>query len=142
MSSEVVVMEGLFSSPRRKSSDDNMIPLINIVFLLLIFFMIAGQIRNLVPGIELPVGDSEREAVEADFELSLNQDRVLFLNGEEVDPALLPERLVDVEHISLVVDRRLSAKDLDEILAVLRDQSTASVNLLLENTTNVSSEWE
>lgn len=34
---------------RAASNDDNMVPLINVVFLMLIFFMVAGQIRKADP---------------------------------------------------------------------------------------------
>ena len=33
-------------APRKDNSDDQLIPLINIVFLMLIFFMVAGQISE------------------------------------------------------------------------------------------------
>jgi biopolymer transport protein ExbD len=31
---------------KKNDSDDNLIPLINVVFLMLIFFMVAGQIQK------------------------------------------------------------------------------------------------
>ena len=34
---------------RISSDDDNMVPLINVVFLMLVFFMVAGQIKKVVP---------------------------------------------------------------------------------------------
>lgn len=34
---------------KRVSSDDNMVPLINVVFLMLVFFMVAGQIKKADP---------------------------------------------------------------------------------------------
>lgn len=34
---------------RAASNDDNMVPLINVVFLMLVFFMVAGQIRKADP---------------------------------------------------------------------------------------------
>lgn len=128
-------MNSLLISPRRKASDDNMIPLINIVFLLLIFFMIAGQIRNLVPELELPTGDSARKAIESEFKLALTRNKLLYLNGETIELASLAAQLAEVSHITLVVDRRLTAKDLDAVLNILRETSSASVNLLLESTT-------
>ena len=41
-----------------RSSDDGLIPMINIVFLLLIFFMIAGQIAQQEPNLQLPISQS------------------------------------------------------------------------------------
>lgn len=126
----------LATTPRRNASDDNMIPLINIVFLLLIFFMIAGQIHNLVPDMQLPTGESERQPAETSFKLSLSANNKLYLNGEEIQLEALSARLEGVEKIVLVIDRRLTAKDLDPLLNELRANSSAGVSLLLENVTN------
>ena len=49
-------MELIRSKKPNSNSDDNLIPLINIVFLLLIFFMVAGQMQKpLATDITLPV---------------------------------------------------------------------------------------
>lgn len=58
-------MEVAHSETHKKSSiDDNMIPLINIVFLMLIFFMVAGHISQSTPvKVSLPhsISDSRQQ---------------------------------------------------------------------------------
>jgi len=39
---------------RKAGDDDNMVPLINVVFLMLVFFMVAGQIRKADPIAVIP----------------------------------------------------------------------------------------
>ncbi|WP_288355678.1 biopolymer transporter ExbD [uncultured Cycloclasticus sp.] len=55
-----------------------MIPMINIVFLLLVFFMIAGHMRDIQDqGIELPVSENGAQAVEKTVTLQLT-DKMSF----------------------------------------------------------------
>ena len=50
------------SRPKRQL-DDSMVPAINIVFLLLIFFMIAGHIEARNADLQIPASSSEGELV-------------------------------------------------------------------------------
>lgn len=82
------------NSSRKSKGDDNMIPMINIVFLLLIFFMVAGQVSTLkAPGIELPANDGGDKPDKAPLKLVLTKDNQINLSGvsltlEELDAAL------------------------------------------------------
>ena len=115
----------------RRLADDNMIPLINIVFLLLIFFMIAGQIRNASPALELPSGEQGQEPANTAMRLAVMPDGSLELNGETTDEAALLETLsASKPAITLFVDHRLQASDLDTVLGTLRRAGVASVTLL------------
>src|SRR5690606_24728351 len=77
--------------PRRTGGDDNIIPMINIVFLLLIFFMVAGQIKAMdSAGVELPDGDLGARARPEAITLAMDSHNRLSLNGTPVpltDPA-------------------------------------------------------
>ena len=75
-------MNPLLTPRRRAASDDNLIPLINIVFLLLIFFMVAGQMqRPMAADIRLPDIDSQQPA-QGDIQLELTADGGLWLNQQ------------------------------------------------------------
>ena len=50
-------------SLRRRRDDDPILPLINIVFLLLIFFMLAGRITEVIPSIWSRRSRSARRAM-------------------------------------------------------------------------------
>ena len=113
----------------RPSRDLNMIPLINIVLLLLIFFLIAGQLAN-TPEIQLPVSDSDRPIERHAITLAL--DTHLWLNGEQIGLEALGAALQAAtaeKTIVLRADRDVTAGSLDGVLDVLRAQGITTVTL-------------
>lgn len=119
---------------RSLSSDDNMIPLINIVFLLLIFFMVAGHIQKR-PDAEISLPTLKVNSEEAHIQnlLELYVDGRMTLNQSVVSQDDLSARLDTISgELTLVVDRRLTAGDLEQVLKPLRTQAQLSVSLLLE----------
>ncbi|MFN4262595.1 MAG: ExbD/TolR family protein [Thioalkalivibrionaceae bacterium] len=70
--------------PERREVPDNLIPLINIVFLLLIFFMIAGAMEVIdALDIDVPESGSETELLDSPLTLLLAADGRLAI-GEDV----------------------------------------------------------
>lgn len=69
-----------------KNSDDNLVPLINVVFLMLIFFMVAGQIRasDAVP-IMPPDSLSDLKQTESPASIVVSTQQGVFLNGEGIN---------------------------------------------------------
>ena len=113
----------------RPSRDLNMIPLINIVLLLLIFFLVAGQLAN-TPEIQLPVSDSDRPIER--HEITLTLDTHLWLNGEQIGLEALGAALQAAtaeKTIVLRADRDVTAGSLDGVLDVLRAQGITTVTL-------------
>ena len=72
-----------FSNPAPADSEENVLPLINIVFLLLIFFLIAGAltIPDLFP-VEPPVSDSETPAAPVETIVLIGADGQISLQNE------------------------------------------------------------
>ena len=72
-----------FSNPAPADSEENVLPLINIVFLLLIFFLIAGAITipDLFP-VEPPVSDSETPAAPVETIVLIGPDGQISLQNE------------------------------------------------------------
>ena len=104
--------------------DVNMVPLINIVFLLLVFFMIAGQIeRTNAAAIEPLLSSSTAEQDELDHVLVITQSEELFLNGDLVPINLAIERLkASYENSDLYENRRLLIKaDANLLASTLRE---------------------
>lgn len=119
-------------SQAKPSSDDNMIPLINIVFLLLIFFMVAGQIKAQPDqAITLP-STAQLESAQAQIlRLELFADGQLMLNGELIEVASLKSK-IDLESagsIALFADARVTAKQLDELLSEFANTPQWSIEL-------------
>ena len=74
------------TGPRRQASDDDRImPLINVVFLLLIFFMLAGQLSASDPfEITPPESISTAESGDEEMLILVAEDGRLALNGKAV----------------------------------------------------------
>lgn len=77
-----------------KNTDDNLVPLINVVFLMLIFFMVAGQIRatDAVP-ITPPDSLSDMSQDESPAKILVSTELGLFLNGDKIEQAELSKQL-------------------------------------------------
>ncbi len=115
-----------------------MIPLINIVFLLLIFFMVAGQIQP-------QDGSDIRPPVAADMEVNtppvvdvqINRQNEIQLDGvamslSDLQRALSGERYANAEQLLIKADRDVKAADLGVLLDGLRQSGIGSIRLLTE----------
>ena len=76
-------MLGLFPS-RRKRFQIDMAPLIDVVFLLLIFFMLTFAIQGQGLAISLPEGE-ETEKVEKDIIVKIDRNNKLYLNDRQIE---------------------------------------------------------
>ena len=83
-----------FARPESRKTAENTLPLINIVFLLLIFFMIAGRLAEPDPlGVTPPVSASERPPGERDIEVHIAAGGQMALEGETIEAADLTARV-------------------------------------------------
>lgn len=116
--------------------DTGMIPLINIVLLLLIFFLLAGRIDDARDRQEIrpPTSASEKSVLHPSVIVSLDIEDRLTLNGadvsfETVGPALEFALAGDGRRVALKIDRDVTADTLDRLLDVVREQGIATVTL-------------
>lgn len=115
--------------PRRKR--DSTIPLINIVFLMLIFFLIAGTLAPpLDPDLEL-VDTSELDGRDPPDALVLNKAGELNFRGVPTDPATYMASH-DGGPVRIVPDRDAPGPRLMEVTGALRRLGAPSVFLVTE----------
>jgi biopolymer transport protein ExbD len=76
-------MLDLFPS-RRKRFQIDMAPLIDVVFLLLIFFMLTFAIQGQGLAISLPEGE-ETEKIEKDIIVKIDRNNKIYLNGRQIE---------------------------------------------------------
>ena len=114
--------------------EDALLPLINLVFLLLIFFIVAGQLTN-EPLPELPgaARQQQERAPEANLMVAADgqwkvQGKVL---GEEQLLAALPQP-DDNNPLRIAADQSLTMSDLEALLSVLEQGGYTEVLLLTE----------
>jgi biopolymer transport protein ExbD len=114
--------------------EDALLPLINLVFLLLMFFIVAGQLAN-EPLPELPGTTTieQERTPEADLMVAadgqwkvegktVNEDQILAALGE-------PD---DSKSLRIAADQSLSMADLESLLELLEQGGYAEVLLLTE----------
>ena len=82
-----------FPHPSKKSASFNLTPLIDVVFLLLIFFMLTTTFVNLENRIkvDLPTGDFAAAEPSENIIVTITENNTIYLNGKLIDPLKLTE---------------------------------------------------
>ncbi|MFD0910025.1 ExbD/TolR family protein [Ruegeria arenilitoris] len=115
--------------PSRKR--DSTIPLINVVFLMLIFFLIAGTVAQpLDPDLEL-VNTSDLDGREPPDALVLHADGTLSFRGTPTDPQTYMTSRGE-EPVRIVPDRNVSGARLIEVTGALRRLGATAVFAVTE----------
>ncbi|MDR7123835.1 biopolymer transporter ExbD [Pseudotabrizicola sp. 4114] len=118
--------------PRRKTEPT--ITLINVVFLMLVFFLVAGQVAAPVDH-DVQLIEAASVATRApDDALAVRADGTTLWRGEPISPeAFAAARLTEgAEVLRLVPARDLPAQDLLRIANALRAAGAAEVRLVTE----------
>nr|WP_275297928.1 biopolymer transporter ExbD [Marinobacter sediminum] len=108
--------------------------MINIVFLLLIFFMVASQIGAPDGDIRPPQSSSQKPVPAGQVELSLTAGGDLLQQGQPLSIDQLPDLISDQASgggltVVLKADQTALAEDLDRVFAVLRSQGISLITL-------------
>jgi len=128
-----------FGKPRRRHADEDqrIMPLINVVFLLLIFFMVAGQLSKTDPvKIEPPVSESEKKPGERLVQLLITSDGRSLLNGADVPVDALQGALADVlgtgaaKTVHVKADGNADARHVIAVLDRIKAAGAEKVKLL------------
>lgn len=120
--------------PRQSRKGESTIALINIVFLMLIFFLIAGTLAPpMDPGVSL-IATDEAEAAEPPDALFVTAQGVLRARGVDTSVEAFMSGLSekDAGAVKLAADRDLPADRLIDIIGELRAAGAASVSVVTE----------
>lgn len=124
---------------RATSDDDRILPLINVVFLLLIFFMLAGQLAASDPFIiEPPRSESSGQNTPQDMVILASADGRFALDGVEMSEEAIVEtaarRLREVKDggatLRLKVDGKKAASEVVLLMQRLRGAGFRKLRLL------------
>ena len=117
-----------------KNDDERVLPLINMVFLLLIFFMLAGKLTAEQMKIEPPLSASQDPSSPQAVTLSMDARGRLFLNARRVPQDNLPLALArhpDVGSVdSPLVLRASAAAEAAKVVAVMGRLREAGIEQL------------
>ncbi|TBW46856.1 biopolymer transporter ExbD [Marinobacter halodurans] len=114
--------------------EDAMLPLINLVFLLLLFFIVAGHLTD-DPLPALPGTAQEGESSAPAADLIVNSDGKLLVHQSPVSrdelAAKLPKPDAD-KPLRIAADKGVTMDDLDSVLRLLEKAGYRKVDLLTE----------
>ncbi|SDF42544.1 outer membrane transport energization protein ExbD [Limimonas halophila] len=127
--------------PQRRERPENVTPLINVVFLLLIFFMMAGQLSRSDPfPLSPPSSASEREPAKDPATLYVAADGRISVGGQTVKLAGLADavaeargaeaRGADTGRLRLKADARADAARVVAVMDRLREAGVERIDML------------
>tara|TARA_A200000159_G_scaffold141588_1_gene144541 strand:+ start:40 stop:432 length:393 start_codon:yes stop_codon:yes gene_type:complete len=115
-------------------NDDNLLPLVNIIFLLLIFFMLAGVIAKQKEMYDVDLASAViDEYVEKDKHiLFIKSNGEVIFNDEAITIKTLDEKLklIDDKTITIAADKLVTTGKLNKILLKLNKNNISNVTLL------------
>lgn len=119
---------------KRDYDDDGLLPLVNIIFLLLIFFMIVGVIEKsiLKDNLDLPSVELDRFQNKEVIKIYYDKDKELFIDDKKINLKDITTLLKtsDAANIVLIADKSLLVSDINKVLLVLQNNKINNIRLL------------
>ena len=119
---------------KRDYEDDGLLPLVNIIFLLLIFFMIVGVIEKniLKDNLELPKVTLDKFENKDITKIFYDGNKNIFLNDMPIDIKDLSKKIKtsEVKDVVLIADKSLLVTDINIILFELKQNQINNIKLL------------
>ncbi len=123
-----------FQPPRPKNHDERILPLVNVVFLLLVFFMLAGRLAVTDPfPVDPPESNSETTPPVGKVVVLVGADGRLAVDGDVVAETALADIVADRLDAGGEVPVELKADantDANRVIAVMEDLRDAGVSKL------------
>ncbi|MEX2630218.1 MAG: biopolymer transporter ExbD [Tistlia sp.] len=126
-----------FDPPRPRNDDERILPLINVVFLLLIFFMLAGRLSASDPfRVEPPRSAAEAPAAAQETVVLVGADGRLALDGLLLEPPALARAVAarlkaePGTTLRLKADGGAEATEVVAVMELLRDAGVERLKLL------------
>lgn len=127
--------------------DNSLIPMINVVFLLLIFFMVAGTFKLVAP-VEIDIPDSPRtQSTNLQRIISVDEDAKIYIDNINYSISEAGKEIVsngwhldqsDDLPLTLNVDKNISMANFKNIVTMIRQSGITQVELLTDYSNNLS----
>ena len=120
------------------SEKENIVPMINIVFLLLIFFLITSSLVSR-PGeiIERPFGPSDSQVEDPNYLFVTSSSEIMYL-GQTGELAWDLIKESDLNTLTIEADRNLAANKFISLLNKLSDMNIPHLEMIVNASTNQS----
>ncbi|MEP2980634.1 MAG: biopolymer transporter ExbD [Lentilitoribacter sp.] len=117
----------------KQKQQENTIPLINVVFLMLVFFLIAGTIAPSADNEITPVVSMLDQQSPPEEAISLRKDGSMYFQGAELDMMLpLPAQLDKSDRLIMYPDQNSNAQVFAEKVAQLKSKSSKPISILIK----------
>ena len=130
----------LKNKKRNDYEDDGLLPLVNIIFLLLIFFMIVGVIeKNIIKeDLQLPKVKLDKFENKDVTKIFYDENKNIFMNDERIDFNEINSKIESLKskEIVLVADKSLLMSEINKILFILKKTQIKNIKLLYNRTAN------
>ena len=119
----------------KPKNDDNLLPLVNIIFLLLIFFMIAGVVQKQKELYEVELGTAviENYIDSDDKTIFIRKDGTIVFDGKGISDNELKTYLKEIEEkekLVIAADGKITSERLNKILLILTRENIERIVLL------------
>ena len=119
----------------KTKNDDNLLPLVNIIFLLLIFFMIAGVVQKQKELYEVELGTAviENYIDSDDKTIFIRKDGTIVFDGKGISDNELKTYLREIEEkekLVIAADGKITSERLNKILLILTRENIERIILL------------
>ena len=124
----------LKTKSKKDYEDDGLLPLVNIIFLLLIFFMIVGVIEKniLKDNLELPKVTLDKFENRDVAKIFYDEDKNIYLNDAPININDLRKKIKtsEIKEVVLIADKSLLVRDINIILFELKQNEINNIKLL------------
>ena len=124
----------LKNKSKKDYDDDGLLPLVNIIFLLLIFFMIVGVIEKniLKDNLELPKVALDKFENKDVAKIFYDENKNIYLNDTPINLKDLREKIKssEIKDVVLIADKSLLVTDINIILFELKQNKINDIKLL------------
>ena len=124
----------LKTKSKKDYEDDGLLPLVNIIFLLLIFFMIVGVIEKniLKDNLELPKVTLDKFENRDVAKIFYDEDKNIYLNDAPININNLRKKIKtsEIKEVVLIADKSLLVRDINIILFELKQNEINNIKLL------------
>ena len=130
----------LVTRKKREYDDDGLLPLVNIIFLLLIFFMIAGVIEKRIvkDDIDLPSAELNRFENKEVTKIFINKSNIFSINNKIINISEISAYLKSnkISEVVIIADKSLYINDVNILLTKLHENNIKNIKLLSNRNAN------
>ena len=118
----------ILTKQKKRARSPNLVPLINIVFLLLIFFMLTGTLkRSDIFDISPPESSTGADAEAPELVLLISRSNKLALNNQNIEFSELNKKLLNIvqkyplQEVLIKADGKATSGTLSKVINVIRE---------------------